>query len=125
MCSGVVPQQPPTRDAPFSMHRRMMPVNMGGRMSKIKRATRDQLCRRGNFWTEGMTLTEKDLEMLQSLKKRADELGYTPLVRDVPDAGKIKGCFRCWKDAIKATGLPSEREPEQVKKRMAARQKHK
>ena len=85
-------------------------------MSKIKRATRDQLCRRGNFWTEGMTLTEKDLEMLQSLKKRADELGYTPLVRDVPDAGKIKGCFRCWKDAIKAAGLPSEREPEQVKK---------
>ncbi len=46
-------------------------------MSKIKRATRDQLCRRGNFWIEGMPLTEKDLELLQSLKKRADELGYT------------------------------------------------
>ena len=94
-------------------------------MSKIKRATRDQLCRRGNFWIEGMPLTGKDLELLQSLKKRADELGYTPLVRDVPDAGKIKSRFRCWKDAIKAAGLPSEREPEQVKKRMAARQKHK
>lgn len=94
-------------------------------MSKGKRATRDQLCRRGNFWTEGRPLTEEDLELLKSLKKRADELGYTPLVRDVPEAGKIKARFRCWKDAIKAAGLPSEREPEQVAKRMTARQKHK
>ena len=94
-------------------------------MSKVKRGIRDQLCRRGNFRTEGRPLTEKDLELLQSLKKRADELGYTPLVRDVPESGKIKGRFRCWKEAIKAAGLPSERDPEQVAKRIAARQKHK
>ena len=71
-------------------------------MPKQKRATRDQLSRRGNFWSEGMPLTEKDQSLLQILKERAAELGYTPLVSDVPDASKIKGRFRCWKDAIKA-----------------------
>jgi hypothetical protein len=90
-------------------------------MPKQKRATRDQLSRRGNFWSEGMPLTEKDQSLLQILKERAAELGYTPLVSDVPDASKIKGRFRCWKDAIKAAGLPSEKNPEQVALRMAAR----
>lgn len=83
-------------------------------MAKQKRATRDQLSRRGNFWTEGMLLTENDLSLLQMSKDRAAELGYTPWVSDVPDAGKIKGRFRCWKDAVKAAGLPSEKDPEQV-----------
>ena len=92
-------------------------------MAKQKRATRDQLSRHGNFWTEGMPLTEKDLSLLQSLKDRAAELGYTPLVSEVPDAGKIKSRFRCWKDAVKAAGLPSEKEPEQVARRLALRSK--
>jgi len=92
-------------------------------MSRQKRATRDQLSRRGNFWTEGMPLTEKDLSLLQSIKDRAAELGYTPLVSDVPDACKIKGRFRCWKDAVKAAGLPSEKDPEQVARRLALRSK--
>ena len=90
-------------------------------MPKQKRATRDQLNRRGNFWSEGMPLTEKDQSLLQILKDRAAELGYTPLVSDVPEACKIKGRFRCWKDAIKAAGLPSEKTSEQVALRMAAR----
>ena len=92
-------------------------------MARQKRATRDQLSRRGNFWTEGMPLTEKDLSLLQTIKDRAAELGYTPLVSDVQDAGKIKGRFRCWKDAVKAAGLPSEKEPEQVARRLALRSK--
>ena len=92
-------------------------------MPKQKRATRDQLSRRGNFWAEGMPLTEKDLELLQILKDRAAELGYTPLVGDVKEAGRIKARFRCWKDAILAAGLPSEKTPEQVARRMNARVK--
>ena len=92
-------------------------------MAKQKRATRDRLSRHGNFWTEGMPLTEKDLSLLQSLKDRAAELGYTPLISEVPDAGKIKSRFRCWKDAVKAAGLPSEKEPEQVARRLTLRSK--
>jgi hypothetical protein len=90
-------------------------------MSKPKMAARNQLKRQGNFWQEGMPLTENDEILLDYLRNRASELGYTPLLSDVPEAGKIKGRFRCWKDAVRAAGLPSEREPEQVAKRMAAR----
>ena len=42
-------------------------------------------------------------------------------MKDAVDAGKIKGRFRCWRDALKAAGLPSERDPEQVALRRAAR----
>ncbi len=92
-------------------------------MVKHKVAARNELRRQGNFWREGMALTEKDENLLQYIKNRASELGYTPLISDVPESGKIKARFRCWKDAIKAAGLPSEREPDQVAKRMAAREK--
>ena len=90
-------------------------------MAKHKIAPRELLKRQGNFWQEGMPLTEKDELLLKILKDRAAELGYTPLVSDVPDACKIKGRFRCWRDALKAAGLPSERDPEQVALRMAAK----
>ena len=90
-------------------------------MSKQKMAARNQLKRQRNFWQEGMPFTEQDEILLDYLRNRASELGYTPLLSDVPEAGKIKGRFRCWKDAVRAAGLPSEREPEQVAKRMAAR----
>jgi hypothetical protein len=92
-------------------------------MVKHKIAARNELHRQGNFWHEGMALTEKDEVLLKYIKDRSSELGYTPLISDVPESGKIKARFRCWKDAIKAAGLPSEREPDQVAKRMAAREK--
>lgn len=92
-------------------------------MGKHKIAPREVLKRQGDFWEEGTPLTAKDEALLQILRSRALELGYTPLVADVREASKIKGRFRCWKDAIKAAGLPSERDPEQVAKRMAAREK--
>lgn len=92
-------------------------------MSKHKIAPREILKRQGNFWQEGIPLTDRDEALLQILCNRAKELGYTPLISDVPESGKIKGRFRCWKDAIKAAGLPSECEPDQVAKRMAAREK--
>lgn len=78
---------------------------IGGKMHKPKRAKREQLHRRGDFWKKGMSFTEKDAALLQILIKRAQELGRTPLVREVPEAGKIKGRFRCWKDALTAAGL--------------------
>lgn len=77
--------------------------------------------RQGNFWQPGMPLTAQDEALLNILKARAVELGYTPLVSDVPQASRIKERFRCWKDAIQAAGLPSERDPEQVALRAAAR----
>lgn len=92
-------------------------------MVKHKVATRNELKRQGNFWHEGMALTEKDEVLLKYIKNRASELGYTPLISAVPESGKIKRRFRCWKDALKAAGLPSERDPDQVAKRMAARTK--
>ena len=83
---------------------------------------RELLRRQGSFWSEGMPLTEADRQLLQPLIDRAEELGYTPIVSEVPTAGKIKGRFRCWKDALKAAGLPSEKEPGQVAKRLAAKE---
>ena len=84
-------------------------------------APREQLRRQGDFWQEGDVLTEKDLALLQILKDRANALGYTPLVSEVPEACAIKGRFRCWRDALIAAGLPSEKSAEQVALRMAAR----
>lgn len=90
-------------------------------MKKRKIAPRNVLKRQGDFWTQGEALTEKDKALLQILINRAAALGYTPLVSDVPEAGLIKGRFRCWRDALKAAGLPSEKLPEQVALRKAAR----
>lgn len=92
-------------------------------MAKPKVAARNLLKRQGNFWQEDMPLTEKDEILLDYIRNKAAELGYTPLISDVPEAGRIKGRFRCWKDAVRATGLPSERDPDQAAKRMAARAK--
>ena len=85
---------------------------------KQKGMRRDRLRRSGNFWTEGMPLTEKDSALLRPLVAKAAELGYTPIVSEVPGANKIKDRFRCWKDAVTAAGLPSQKDPEQVRKRM-------
>ena len=56
-------------------------------MGKQKRASRDQLRRRGDFWTEGMQLTEKDREILQPLIDKANELEYSPIVSEVSNRG--------------------------------------
>ena len=90
-------------------------------MVKRKIAPREVLKRQGDFWTQDEALTEKDEALLLILKNRAKVLGYTPLVSDVPEAGLIKGRFRCWRDALQAAGLPSEKQPEQVALRKAAR----
>ena len=58
-----------------------------------------------------------DREILKPLIEKAAELGYTPAKAEVGNSAKIKGRFRCWKDAVKADGLPVVNDPEQVKKR--------
>ena len=87
-------------------------------MSKRNIAPRERLRRQGDFWQEGMPLTEADREILKPLIEKAEELGYTPTKAEVTNSAKIKGRFRCWKDAVKAAGLPAVNDPEQVKKRI-------
>ena len=90
-------------------------------MAKRKIAPGEQLKRQGDFWQEGDTFTEKAPALLQILKERAQALGNTPLVSEMPEACAIKGRFRCWRDALIAAGLPSEKSAEQAALRMAAR----
>ena len=85
---------------------------------KHKLPMRNRILREGDFWSEGMPLTANDRALLQLLIEKAAELGYTPTISEVPNAGKIKKRFRCWKDAVSAAGLPSMREPEQIQRRM-------
>ena len=90
----------------------------GETMSKRTIAPRERLRRQGNFWEEGMELTQADRELLRPLIERAKELGYTPPRAQVPGSEKIKARFRCWKDAVKAAGLPALNDPEQAAKRL-------
>ena len=69
-----------------------------------------------------MPLTDTDREILKPLIEKAAELGYTPARAEVENSAKIKGRFRCWKDAVKAAGLPALNEPEQVKRKMAVKE---
>ena len=90
-------------------------------MSKRTIAPRECLRRQGNFWKEGMPLTDEDRKILRLLIEKAAKLGYMPAKAEVENSAKIKGRFRCWKDAVKAAGLPALNEPEQKKMRAAGR----
>ena len=97
-------------------------LSSGGKiMSKRTIAPRECLRRQGNFWEEGMPLTDEDRKILRPLIEKAAELGYTPAKAEVENSAKIKGRFRCWKDAVKAAGLPAVNDPEQEKMRAAGR----
>lgn len=90
-------------------------------MGKRTIAPRECLRRQGNFWEEGMPLTDEDRKILRPLIEKAAELGYTPAKAEVENSAKIKGRFRCWKDAVKAAGLPAVNDPVQAKKQLDAR----
>ena len=97
-------------------------LSSGGKiMSKRTIAPRECLRRQGNFWKEGMPLTDTDREILKPLIEKAAELGYTPAKAEVANSAKIKERFRCWKDAVKAAGLPAVNDPVQAKKQLDAR----
>ena len=91
-------------------------------MSKRTIAPRECLRRQGNFWKEGMSLIDDGRKILRPLIEKAAELGYTPAKAEVENSAKIKGRFRCWKDAVKAAGLPALNDPEQVKRKMAVKE---
>ena len=98
-------------------------LSSGGKiMSKRTIAPRERLRRQGNLWEEGVPLTDTDREILKSLIEKAAELGYTPAKAEVENSAKIKGRFRCGKDAVKAAGLPAANDPEQARRRMAAKE---
>ena len=98
-------------------------LSSGGEiMGKRTIAPRECLRRQGNFWEEGMPLTDEDRKVLRPLIEKAVELGYTPAKAEVENSAKIKGRFRCWKDAVKAAGLPAVNDPEQARRRMAAKE---
>lgn len=90
-------------------------------MGKRTIAPRECLRRQDNFWEEGMPLTDEDRKILRPLIEKAAELGYTPAKAEVENSAKIKGRFRCWKDAVKAAGLPAVNDPVQAKKQLDAR----
>ena len=69
-----------------------------------------------------MPLTDEDRKILRPLIEKAAELGYTPAKAEVENSAKIKGRFRCWKDAVKAAGLSAVNDPEQVKRKMAVKE---
>ena len=98
-------------------------LSSGGKiMSKRTIASRECLRRQGNFWEEGMPLTDTDREILKPLIEKAAELGYAPVKAEVENSAKIKGRFRCWKDAVKAAGLSALNDPQQVKRKMAVKE---
>ena len=83
---------------------------------------RERLRRHGDFGTESMPLTPRDRELLQPLIDRAREPGYAPAVAEGSEASRIQARFHCWKDALPAAGLPSEKSAEQVQGRRQAKQ---
>jgi hypothetical protein len=79
---------------------------------------------RQRYWEPGDELTERDLELLEPLRRRARELGYTPTQADMPDITAIKSRFRVWRDAVAAAGLPWLNTPEQQRRRSEARKQN-
>ncbi len=69
------------------------------------------------FWIKGQPLTDNDKSLLQPLIRKAEELGHTPTVAEVPSACQIKNRFRIWSNAVYAAGLPSLKDPEQIRLR--------
>lgn len=70
-------------------------------------------------WNPGDPLTDADIELLQPLIDKAQEIGMTPTTREIPTSAKIKSRFRLWKYAVMAAGLPSLNSTEQIQIRQA------
>ncbi len=66
-------------------------LSSGGKiMSKRTVAPRERLRRQGNFWEEGVPLTDTDREILKPLIEKAAELGYTPAKAEVENSARSK-----------------------------------
>ena len=72
----------------------------------------------------GQPVTEKDSEMLLSVKTFYRQHGYTPTKEDVGNAAQLKSRFRTWNNVLLAAGLPDKNNPENQKKRMEAKRQN-
>ena len=69
------------------------------------------------FWKPGQPLTDEDRRLLAPLIQKANELGRSPKVSEIPSSARIKARFRIWKNALTAANLPGMNDPEQTRAR--------
>ena len=69
------------------------------------------------FWRRGEALTEQDILLLKPVAQKALELGRSPTRREAGNLAEIRRRFRIWEDVLYAIGLPSLKDPEQVRLR--------
>lgn len=69
------------------------------------------------FWQRGEALTQEDVELLKPVAQQALKLGRSPTRREVDNLQQIRVRFRIWEDVLYAIGLPSLKDPEQVRLR--------
>ena len=70
-----------------------------------------------HFWRRGEALTEQDIALLKPVAQQALKLGRSPTRKEVDNLVEIRKRFRIWEDALYAIGLPSLKDPEQVRLR--------
>ena len=77
------------------------------------------------FWQPGTPLSEADQQLLEPVRLRPQELGYSPRREEITGSMKarIRERFRIWSDVLLAAGLPSLNDPEQQRLRRLARQR--
>lgn len=69
------------------------------------------------FWRRGEALTERDVELLKPVAQQALKLGRSPTRSEVSNLAEIRKRFRIWEDVLYAIGLPSLKDPDQVRLR--------
>lgn len=70
-----------------------------------------------HFWRRGEPLTPQDVALLKPVAQRALELGRSPTRGEVESRAEIRQRFRIWEDVLFAIGLPSLKDPQQVRLR--------
>jgi len=69
------------------------------------------------FWKPGMPITDEDLKLLEEVKAFYKKNGYVPIMKEISNVQKLKSRFRTWKNVLIAAELPSQHDPEQLKRR--------
>lgn len=90
-------------------------------MSQNLRSKRMQ---KKQFWQIGEELTEQDIALLKPVVQQALKLRRSPTRKEVENSNEIRKRFRIWEDVLYAIGLPSLKDPAQVKLRAAEKQEN-
>ena len=72
-------------------------------------------------WRVGDPLNREDQVMLAVVIRRAERLGFSPTQKEVTNAEALKKRFGNWTKVMTAAGLPPVNDPDQMRKRQAAR----